>query len=142
MSTRKIVVAVAATAAAFAGGGPVLAQSFCLQDQYGNQYNLAFDATYGSLTGTVVSAQGCIGEYSLLGTFEYAVWPQQGLVLAVTAANSLGDGDSACIRTFMLRGAFPNFAWYYASGYAGQEATWAACGSPGAAAAGPGGAAK
>lgn len=102
-----------------------LAGDLCLQDQYGNQYDFVIDSEHRYVYGTMTSVQGC----------DAPVWPLLGsyvggpLTVELTAANPLGDGDFACISEFKLKGQYPNFAWYYDTGYGAQESAWVSCGA-------------
>jgi hypothetical protein len=100
----------------------VASAQYCLQDQYGNQYNFTVDSEHKYLFGTVTSAQGCtIPVWPILGSYTTAP-----LVVEITAANPAGAGDN-CVLAFKLKGNYPNFAWYYEFGYGDQEGTWTTC---------------
>lgn len=123
-------------AAGLAVFAPAVASAqFCLQDQYGIQYNFTVDSEHKYLYGTATMPGLCtVNVWPVIGS--YTTGP---LVVELTAANPLGAGD-ACVNTYKLKGNYPNFAWYYEFGYGAQEATWATCGSaPSADGDGPGG---
>jgi hypothetical protein len=102
-----------------------LVGSTCLQDQYGNQYSFTVDAEHGYVFGTMTDGQGCgTISWPLTGSFAETA---EGLLLELTVANP--DGGAFCVPTFKLKGLFPRFAWYYATGYGAQESTYAPCGS-------------
>ena len=97
----------------------------CLQDQYGNQYSFTVDPEHKYVFGDVTNNQGCAEQWPLTGS--YTETPG-GLLLELTAANP--DGVfSSCVDTYKLKGIFPNFEWYYDSGWGSQPATWVACGT-------------
>jgi hypothetical protein len=97
--------------------------SGCLQDQYGDQWNFFTDFDHRSFAGTVTMAQGCADPtFHMIGSYVRRVF-------AFTAINPLGDGDPNCIATFMVKGAYPNSAWFYDTGFGAQEFTWAMCGT-------------
>ncbi len=100
------------------------ANAFCLQDQYGNQYNLSYVAPF-YLYGTVSNGQ-CTGVWPVTGSIAYSL-SSPGLVWEITGATQ--TAESSCIDTFKLKGNYPNFEWYYASGPGGQAATYVPCGS-------------
>ncbi len=103
----------------------------CLQDQYGNQYNVVYDTTTDSITGTMTTAQGCPATtWPLIGSY-------RGKVMEITAAN---PDLSSCVNMYMLKGSYPNFAWFYANGYGAQESAYVACGAPASADGSSGGA--
>jgi len=95
--------------------------SFCLQDQYGNQYNFEVDSAHKYVYGYVIAAQECDAKvWYLTGSYV-------GKNLELTAANPLGDNDTKCVPTFKIKGRFPNAAWYYVDGYGDQEFQWSPC---------------
>ena len=100
--------------------------NFCLQDQYGNQYNFTMSASDGFLYGNVTNVQGCPGEtWPLLGSFASTTG---GTALELTASNPLGS-SSSCSPAYMLKGVLPNFVWYYPNSASGQPGQWTACGT-------------
>lgn len=100
-----------------------IAEARCSQDQYGNQYTYTLDRTTQSITGTVLNVQNCsVQVWPLIGSYAR----QAGVrVQQLTAANP--DPNSSCVAMYMLKGDYPNFAWFYESGYGAQEATFVAC---------------
>lgn len=96
----------------------------CLQDQYGNQYNITFDTVHFSITGTAKMAQCGGDEWPLVGSYAGADFNkrQQALVFANATNNA-----SCTFGPFMLKGKYPKFAWYYTTGYGGQESKFVAC---------------
>jgi hypothetical protein len=99
----------------------VASAQYCLQDQYGNQYNFTVDSEHKYLYGSVTNVQGCASPWPLTGS--YTTGP---LVVELTAANPT---PGVCVSTYKLKGNYPNFAWYYEFGYGAQEATFVTCGS-------------
>ncbi len=120
--------------AAFAGVALLYAGTagaMCVQDQYGNQYNFVVDTINSYVYGSMISAQGCDAPtWYLTGSYYPDAGP--GPQYELTAANPLGDADSSCIATYKIKGTYPNGAWYYTSGYGGQEFTFVSCGVAGA----------
>ena len=110
--------------------GMVYGQSACIQDQYGNQYNYTVDNPTGDVYGSVTNVQGCAAVWPLTGSFVKT--SSGGRFLELTAANPNGTAD-ACYPTYMVKGAWPNFDWYYAFGPSPtpQPGTWVACGAKG-----------
>jgi hypothetical protein len=103
-----------------------MASAVCLQDQYGGQYNITYNAPRTTITGTYSTSGGvCGATWSLIGS-----WVTKGSVRhqELTAANPdpLGAG-SDCVPMFKLKGKYPNFAWYYTGGYGAQESRFVAC---------------
>ncbi|MBI5444582.1 MAG: hypothetical protein HY900_25630 [Deltaproteobacteria bacterium] len=98
------------------------AQTLCLQDQYGNQYNFTVDRTQTYVYGTTIGAGCGAVEWPITGSFVQ----QDGIILELTASNPLGVSDN-CVLTYKLKGKYPYAAWYYEDGYGGQEFTWADC---------------
>ena len=105
--------------------GMVYGQTACLQDQYGNQYNFTVDKTDSYLYGTVTSTQGC-GTWPITGSY---VVSTTGTGLEITAANVVSA--SSCVPMYTVKGAMPNFNWYYDFGPSPnpQPGTWVACGT-------------
>src|SRR6267142_372208 len=98
--------------------------SFCVQDQYGNQYTFSVDAAHGYITGHATNHQGCAGgTWPLLGSF---VQTPQGTVVEFTLRNP--SPASGCVPSYKLKGIWPKSAWFYESGFGGQEFTFTACG--------------
>ncbi len=93
----------------------------CIQDQYGNQYTLSIDTTHQYITGTMKSAQGT-GPYILTGSYVQSS-PSDSWIFELTGANSGGSG----VPVFKLKGVEPKAAWYYQSGYGGQEFEFTEC---------------
>jgi hypothetical protein len=104
-------------------GGAQWSLADCIQDQYGFQYNITYDTAHQSITGTATFA-GCPA----------TVWPLTGSyvrkgslkIQQITAANP--DSGPECRTMVMLKGNYPNFAWYYDNGYGGQASKFVACG--------------
>jgi hypothetical protein len=114
----------------------VASAQLCRQDQFGNQYNFTIDQAHKFVFGTVTNAQGCPGgPWPLTGS--YTTGP---LVLELTAANPEGAGG--CVTIYKLKGNYPNFAWYYETGYGAQESAYVDCGAAPAAKPEEGGARK
>lgn len=108
-------------------------EAMCIQDQYGNQYDFTVDSTHKYLYGVMYSAQGCnAAVWYLTGSYNAGGGPPYEL----TAANPLGDGD-VCVATYKIKGTYPGGAWYYTTGYGGQEFTFVNCGAPAAASVDP-----
>jgi hypothetical protein len=102
---------------------PVMAQE-CLQDQYGNQYTITRDAVNKAISGTALVVQRGNEIWTLSGSYATnksgsKVREQQLTMTDSTSTNQL----------YMLRGTYPNFAWYYNGTYGSQEASWVACGA-------------
>ncbi len=123
----KAVVSVSAPVLALLGAAHAQAQSFCLQDQFGNQYNMEYDAANLSLFGSAVMAQCNNDVWPLVGGISFSVNPGPGVMLHVTVANSVQS--IGCRDIAMLRGILPDFEWYLETGYAAQPASWVACGT-------------
>jgi hypothetical protein len=97
----------------------------CVQDQYGNQYKFALDATHQYITGSATNAQGCSGStWPLLGSYTYT---EKGILVEFTLVNP--SSDSGCVNAYKLKGIWPNSAWYYEGGYGAQEFTFVPCGT-------------
>jgi hypothetical protein len=96
----------------------------CVQDQYGNQYSFTVDAAHGYITGHATNHQGCAGgTWPLLGSFEQVAG---GTMVEFTLRNP--SPASGCVPAYKLKGLWPKSAWYYESGFGGQEFTFTACG--------------
>ena len=109
----------------------VSATPFCVQDQYGNQYTFTVDTAHGYVTGHATNHQGCTGgTWPLLGSF---VQTPQGTVVEFTLRNP--SPTSGCVPSYKLKGIWPKSAWFYESGFGGQEFTFTACGGHATAAA-------
>ena len=103
----------------------------CFQDQYGNQYNFTVDSAHGYITGSATNHQGCAGgTWPLLGSF---VATAHGTMVEFTLRNP--SPASGCVPDYKLKGLWPKSAWYYESGFGGQDFTFVACGGHIAAAA-------
>lgn len=96
----------------------------CIQDQYGNQYNLTFDTTHFSITGTAKMAQCGGDEWPIVGSYSGSDFNKRQQ--AITFANATANA-SCTFGPFMLKGKYPKFAWYYNTGYGGQESKFVAC---------------
>ncbi len=97
----------------------------CIQDQYGNQYTLSIDTTHQYITGTINFAQGG-GPWILTGSYVQSS-PSDPWIFELTVANSQGTGQPGYVPVFKLKGVEPKAAWYYQSGYGGQEFEFTAC---------------
>ena len=97
----------------------------CLIDQFGNKYEFTIDKDHKYVYGTVTNVQ-CGDTWPLSGSY---VKKAGFFQLELTAANP-NDGD-ACVPIYKLKGAYPNAAWYYVTGYGDQEFTYTVCAHPG-----------
>jgi hypothetical protein len=97
----------------------------CIQDQYGNQYTLKIDETHQYITGTVSGGQGG-GPWILTGSYVQSS-PSDPWIYELTASNSNGNNQPGYVPVFKLKGVQPQGAWYYESGYGGQEFTFSSC---------------
>jgi hypothetical protein len=103
----------------------------CYMDQYGNEYWFDINFAEGYLYGSTVSNQNCDApEWYLQGTFHVTT---SGIEFVLSASNPLGDADTSCIASYMLKGkkVGPDwqFMWYYPSNpYGSQQANLAPCG--------------
>ena len=107
------------------GCATLAAQTACLQDQYGNQYNFTIDEPQGFVYGTTTGGQSCqSATLPITGTFAKTA---NGLFFELTAANPTPD---SCVAEYTLKGIYPNFDWYYSTGYTTpQPSKYVACGS-------------
>ncbi len=96
----------------------------CIQDQYGNQYTLQIDTTHQYITGTVSGGQG--GSWILTGSYVQSA-PGDNWIYELTASNTQGTSAPGFVPVYKLKGVQPDGAWYYQSGYGGQEFTFTAC---------------
>ena len=94
----------------------------CIQDQYGNQYTLTIDEAHQFITGTVSGGQG--GSWVLTGSYVQS-GPTDPWIYELTAANV--TGQAGFVPVYKLKGVQPRGAWYYDSGYGGQEFTFTDC---------------
>jgi hypothetical protein len=118
------------------------ADAFCVQDQYGNQYNFVTDNlnryAYGSATMVKTTIQDCdTPTYHITGSWVRSsrIHPQTGTSVInyeLTAANPLGDSDVGCVATYKLKGVWPDGEWYYIAGISPvpQPFTFADCSVP------------
>ena len=97
----------------------------CIQDQYGNQYTLKIDEKHQYITGTVSGGQGG-GSWILTGSYVQSS-PSDPWIYELTVSNSNGNNQPGYVPVFKLKGVQPQGAWYYESGYGGQEFTFTAC---------------
>jgi hypothetical protein len=100
------------------------AMAECLQDQYGNQYNITLDATNKAISGVATVNQRSGEQWTLSGSYATNKAGTKRKEQQLTMSDS-SDHNTL----YMLRGIYPNFAWYYGGVYGGQEATWVACGT-------------
>jgi hypothetical protein len=98
----------------------------CIQDQYGNQYNLTIDEAHQFITGTVSGGQGG-GPWVIFGSYVQSS-PTDPWVYELTAVNSVPN-QPGFIAAFKIKGVQPQGAWYYDIGFGGQEFTFTACGA-------------
>lgn len=93
------------------------ADAYCVQDQYGNEYNFVtideINYAYGTVTMAETTIQHCDAPtFHLTGSW---VWKNRAK-FELTAANPLGDADTGCITTYKLKGNWPSGDWYYIDG--------------------------
>jgi hypothetical protein len=93
----------------------------CLQDQYGNQFNITLDTTYKSISGVATMVQRSGEQWTISGSY---IGGGRFRVQQLTMADSQSSNT-----LYMLKGTYPNFAWYYGGVYGEQEGAWAACGA-------------
>lgn len=110
--------------AAFLASAAVPSQADCIQDAYGNQYFLNFDTVHQTITGNakMVQCDGAI--WAIVGSYSGANFNRRQQTLAFANAN---DAPNCQFGPFMLKGKYPNYAWYYPYGYGGQEGKFVAC---------------
>ncbi len=109
--------------------------NLCVQDQYGNQYNLVEDPVHRSLTGTMTNVQGCSStSWPAVGSY-VRLTPNGVTIVEITCANPDPFG---CVSIFKLKGTWPEAEWYYEFGYGAQAFIYAPCGSSPSAISGPG----
>jgi hypothetical protein len=53
--------------------------------------------------------------------------PSDPWIFELTVANSHGTGQPGFVPIYKLKGVEPNAAWYYDTGYGGQEFQFRAC---------------
>lgn len=130
--SSALLFACACTAGASALAAP---PNECVQDQYGNQYNLVYDGATQSITGTVNMVQCPGSTWSMIGSYT-----KKGGVRTQEITAAADVTDAACVVMIKLKGAYPNFAWYYTTGYGAQESTYSSCSADAASAGQQGGA--
>ncbi|WP_374569369.1 hypothetical protein [Ideonella sp.] len=119
---KQVKIAALALAAVFSA--PAVMAQECLQDQYGNQYNVTFDAVNKSITGVATVVQRNNEQWTLSGSYATNKTGTKRKEQQLTMTDS-GNTN----QLYMLRGVYPNFAWYYNGAYGAQEGTWVACGT-------------
>lgn len=92
----------------------------CIQDPYGDQYNIVIDPVHSYVTGTL-TIPGAPNTWPILGSYV-------GKTVELTMVNPTGDPNY--VVAVKLKGSFPNASWYYDYGYSGGEFTYTACGAP------------
>jgi len=97
----------------------------CIQDQYGYRYTLTIDTAHQYITGTVEGGQGG-GPWILTGSYVQSS-PSDPWIFELTVTNTYGTGQSGFIPVYKLKGVEPSAAWYYDTGYGGQEFQFIAC---------------
>jgi hypothetical protein len=118
-------VKIAALALATVFCAPAVMAQECLQDQYGNQYNITVDPVNKSITGVATVVQRNNELWTLSGSYATNKTGTKRKEQQLTMTDSTNTN-----QLYMLRGIYPNFAWYYNGSYGAQEATWVACGTP------------
>lgn len=100
----------------------------CVQDQYGNRYTLSIDTAHQYITGTATGGQGG-GPWIVTGSYVQSS-PSDRWIVELTVTNSQGTGDSGHVPVYKLKGVEPSAAWYYDTGFGGQEFEFTACTAP------------
>lgn len=100
-----------------------LASAECIQDQYGNQYNITLDTTNKAISGFAIMNQRGGERWTLSGSY---VGSGSFRIQQITMADSLDSN-----RLYMLKGRYPNFGWYYDGVFDPvQNAAFTACDAP------------
>ena len=115
---------IAALALATLLSAPAVMAQECLQDQYGNQYNITVDAVNKSISGVATIVQRDNEQWTLSGSYATNKAGTKRKEQQLTMADSSNSN-----QLYMLRGVYPKFAWYYNGAYGAQEGTWVACGT-------------
>lgn len=96
----------------------------CIQDAYGNQYFLNFDTVHQTITGNAKMVQCDGAVWALVGSYSGANFNRRQQTIAFANSN---DAPNCQFGPFMLKGKYPNYAWYYTYGYGGQDGKFVAC---------------
>lgn len=101
------------------------ASALCIQDQYGNQYEITLNPDTKSITGavTIVQLGGVV--QTLSGSYVFGE-KILGRIQQLTFADPSNPN-----RLYMLKGNYPKFGWYYDGVYdATQDSVFGNCTVP------------
>jgi hypothetical protein len=83
------------------------------------------DTAHQYITGTVAGGPGG-GPWILTGSYVQSS-PSDPWIFELTVTNTHGTGQSGFVPVYKLKGVEPGAAWYYESGFGGQEFQFRAC---------------